>query len=80
MTRAAGRAFSLYAIYGISVEGVIDTTVREACRGERIAGYRRLRLSTFGRVRRAGSAPRPGVRPGSAFWHDDLAPWAGCVR
>jgi hypothetical protein len=30
--------------------------VQEACRGERIAGYRRIRLSTFGRVRGAGFA------------------------
>lgn len=54
--RAAERTFTLYAVYGISVEGVIETTVQEACRGERIAGYRRIRLSTFGRVRGAGFA------------------------
>ena len=56
MRRAAERTFALYAVYGVSVEGVIDTTVQEACRGERIAGYRRIRLSTFGRVRGAGFA------------------------
>jgi len=49
--RSAERSFGLYAVFGISVEGVIDTTVQDACRGERIAGYRRVRLSTFGRVR-----------------------------
>lgn len=54
--RAAERTFVLYAVYGISVEGVIDTTVQEACRTERIAGYRRVRLSTFGRLREAGFA------------------------
>jgi hypothetical protein len=55
-TRAAERTFALYAVYGISVEAVIDTTVQEACRGDRIASYRRVRLSTFGRVREAGFA------------------------
>jgi hypothetical protein len=54
--RAAERTFALYAVYGISVEGVIDTSVQEACRSERIASYRRVRLSTFGRVRSAGFA------------------------
>lgn len=54
--RAAERTLAVHAVYGISVEGVIDTTVRETCRGERIASYRRVRLSTFGRVREAGFA------------------------
>ena len=54
--RAAERSFGLYAVFGISVEGVIGTTVQDACRGERIAGYRRVRLSTFGRVRTGGFA------------------------
>lgn len=54
--RTAERTFALYAVYGVSVEGVIDTTVQVACRGERIVGYRRIRLSTFGRVRGAGFA------------------------
>lgn len=54
--RSAERTFGLYAVHGISVEGVMDTTVQEACRGERIASYRRVRLSTFGRVRSAGFA------------------------
>ena len=56
VTRAAERTFAIYAIHGISVEGVKETTVQEACRGERIASYRRVRLSTFGRVREAGFA------------------------
>jgi hypothetical protein len=30
--------------------------VQEACRGERVVGYRQVRLSTFGRVRAAGFA------------------------
>ena len=47
----------LLAVYGISVEGVIDRSVLDACRGsERIAGYRRIRLSTFGRLRGGGFA------------------------
>lgn len=54
--RAAERTFDLYSVYGISVEGVLDTTVQEACRGERVVGYRQVRLSTFGRVRSAGFA------------------------
>ncbi|MBL8777016.1 MAG: hypothetical protein JNK12_13825 [Acidimicrobiales bacterium] len=56
MVRAAERTFAVYAVYGISVEGVLDRTVQEACRGERLVGYRRVRLSTFGRVREAGFA------------------------
>lgn len=56
VVRAAERTFALYALYGISVEGVLDTTVLEACRGERLATYRRVRLSTFGRARDAGFA------------------------
>lgn len=54
--RAAERTFDLYAVYGISVEGVIGETVQDACRSERIATYRRVRLSTFGRLRDAGFA------------------------
>ena len=55
--RSAERTFAIYAVYGISVEGVIDRTVLDACRAsERIAGYRQIRLSTFGRLRVAGFA------------------------
>jgi len=44
-------------VYGIAVEGVIDRIVFEACRdSERIAGYRQICLSTFGRLRGAGFA------------------------
>ena len=56
VVRAAERTFDLYAVLGISVEGVIDTTVPEACRSPRVVGYRRVRLSTFGRLREAGFA------------------------
>jgi len=56
LKRAAERTFDLYAMFGVSVEGVLDATVQEACRGERLAGYRQVRLSTFGRVRSAGFA------------------------
>lgn len=55
--RSAQRSFDAYAVYGISVEGVIDQTVLEACRSsERIVNYRQIRLSTFGRIRNAGFA------------------------
>ncbi len=55
--RSAERNFDAYAIYGISVEGVIDQTVLEACRSSgRIANYTKIRLSTFGRLRGAGFA------------------------
>ncbi len=56
VVRAAERTFALYALYGISVEGVLGTSVQDACRGERLASYRRVRLSTFGRIREAGFA------------------------
>lgn len=49
--RAAERTFDLDAMFGISVEGVLDTTAQEACRGERVADYQQVRLSTFGRDR-----------------------------
>jgi hypothetical protein len=50
--RSAERTFAIYAVYGISVEGVIGRTVLDACRtSDRIAGYRQIRLSTFGRLR-----------------------------
>lgn len=55
--RSAQRTFDAYAVFGISVEGVIDQTVLEVCRtSERIGSYRQIRLSTFGRVRTAGFA------------------------
>lgn len=55
--RAAQRTFDAYAVYGISMEGVIDQTVLQACRtSERVGSYRQIRLSTFGRLRTAGFA------------------------
>ena len=54
--RSAERTFDVYAVFGVSVEGVIGRTVLEACRGEGVAGYRQIRLSTFGRLRSAGFA------------------------
>lgn len=57
VVRAAERTFAIYAVYGISVEGVIGRSVLDACRAsERIVGYRQIRLSTFGRLRAAGFA------------------------
>lgn len=56
LRRSAERTFDAYAAYGISVEGVIDGTVLDACRGERVAGDRQIRLSSFGRLRGAGFA------------------------
>jgi hypothetical protein len=55
LERAAERTFAAHALYGISVEGVIGRSVLEACRSsERISGYRQIRLSTFGRLRKRG--------------------------
>jgi hypothetical protein len=55
--QASGRMFDLYGLYGISVEGALDETVLQACRrSERLANYRQIRLSTFGRLRTAGFA------------------------
>lgn len=55
--RAARRTFDIYAVYGLSVEGVINVTVLEACRSsDRLARYRHIRLSTFGTLRQAGFA------------------------
>lgn len=44
VVRAAERTFAIYALYGISVEGLVDTSVQAACRGERLISYRRIRL------------------------------------
>lgn len=55
--RSAERTFSIYAVHGISVEGVIDRSVLDACRSsDRIASYGSIRLSSFGRLREAGFA------------------------
>lgn len=57
VNRSAQRTFDTYAVYGLSVEGVIDQSVLDACRtSARIASYRQIRLSTFGRLRAAGFA------------------------
>jgi hypothetical protein len=52
---AASRCFEGYGVLGISVEAAIGVSVVEACRtSPRLARYRQLRLSTFGRLRTAG--------------------------
>jgi hypothetical protein len=52
---AASRCFEGYGILGISVEAAIGVSIVEACRdSRRLARYRQLRLSTFGRLRAAG--------------------------
>lgn len=57
LRRSAQRTFDAYAVHGISLEGVIAQTVLEACQSsERLSSYRRIRLSTFGRLRVAGFA------------------------
>lgn len=56
LRRTAQRSFDLYAVLGISVEGVIGSTLEAACRSERIVMYRHVRLPTFGRVRAEGFA------------------------
>lgn len=56
LVRAAERTFEVHAIYGISVEGVLDGSVLDACRSPRVVTYRQVRLSTFGTIRGAGFA------------------------
>lgn len=57
VVQTSGRMFELYGLYGISVEAALDETVLEACRrSERLANYRQIRLSTFGRLRSSGFA------------------------
>lgn len=52
---AASRCFEGYGILGISVEAAIGVSIVEACRTSgRLARYRQLRLSSFGRLRAAG--------------------------
>jgi hypothetical protein len=54
---AATRSLELYGELGISVEGAIEVTVLEACRSsQRLAAYRHIRQSTFGRLRSGGFA------------------------
>lgn len=52
---AASRCFDGYGVLGISVEAAVDTSVADACRASRrVARYRQVRLSTFGRLRSSG--------------------------
>ncbi len=52
---AANRCLEGFGLLGISVEGAMDLSVPEACRtSPRLQRYRRVRLSTFGRLRAAG--------------------------
>ena len=49
-------------VVGISVQGVLGTTVLEACRGERIATYRRIRLRpSDGRAAPGSRSSRPST-------------------
>lgn len=55
--RSAERTFELYAVYGISVEAIVQGSVLEACRKSlRVGRYSQIRLSRFGRLRAAGFA------------------------
>lgn len=54
---AAFRCFEGYGVLGISVEAAIDMSVVEVCRtSRRLARHRKLRLSTFSRLRTEGFA------------------------
>jgi hypothetical protein len=55
--QTARRLLRLNGMLGISVEGAIGVSVLDACQSSRrLAPYRRIRLSTFGRLRAAGFA------------------------
>jgi hypothetical protein len=55
--QAAERTFDLYGVLGISVEAALEQSVLDACRrSDRLAPYRQIRLSTFGRLHAAGFA------------------------
>ncbi len=55
--RSAERTFDHFAIFGISVEGVLGTSVLDACQNsETLSMYRQIRLSTFGRLHEAAFA------------------------
>lgn len=49
----------MYGSFGLSVEGVVDATLQETCRGPRVANYGHIRLSTVGRLRGRGFAVVP---------------------
>lgn len=51
---AASRCFEGYGILGIWVEAATGVSIVEACTSRRLARYRQLRLSSFGRLRAAG--------------------------
>jgi hypothetical protein len=54
---AAARCLEGFGILGISVEAAIELSVADTCRtSRRLARYRQVRLSTFGRLRAAGLA------------------------
>jgi hypothetical protein len=59
LRRAANEMHELYGVLAISVDGALDMSVVQACRGPRLARYRQVRLSTFGRVRGSGFALLP---------------------
>jgi hypothetical protein len=57
VVQAAERTFDLYGVLGISVEAALEKSVLEACQmSSRLAPYRQIRLSTFGRLHTAGFA------------------------
>jgi len=72
---AATQCLELRGVLAISVEAVLDTTVAEACAtSERLAQYRQVRLSSFGRLRAAGFALLPTfARPHFSLVLPDLA-------
>ena len=54
---AAQRCLEGYGVLGFSVEAALQVSVADACRtSPRLARYRQIRLSTFGRLRAAGFA------------------------
>lgn len=57
--RAANEMQRLYGVLAISVECALDATVLDACRSPRLVVFRRVRLSTAGRVRTGGFALLP---------------------
>jgi hypothetical protein len=71
MRRTAARTFAIYAVYGISVEGVIGTSVLKVCRtSEGLANYRQIRLSTSVTSDRLASrcSPPSTTRTSRWFW------------
>lgn len=55
ITRALSRSFDRYAVFGLSVEGALGTSILETCQhSPRLAPYRRIRLTTVERIRSSG--------------------------